>query len=112
GGGGGSGLRAARWWSTAAPPPLVIGDLVFVGSSIEARPLRPDMPPGHVRAFDVRTGAQRWIFHSIPQSGQLGTETWAGESWRRVGGVSVWTIMSADEERGYVYLPFTPAATG
>ena len=68
------------------------------------------MPPGHVRAFDVRTGAQRWIFHSIPQSDQFGTETWEGESWRTVGGVSVWTIMSADEELGYVYLPFSPAA--
>jgi quinoprotein glucose dehydrogenase len=41
---------------------------------------------------------------------QFGTETWEGESWRTVGGVSVWTIMSADEELGYVYLPFSPAA--
>ena len=95
---------------TVTSPPLVIGDLVIVGSSIEARPLSPEMPPGHVRAFDVRTGAQRWIFHSIPQSDQFGTETWEGESWRTVGGVSVWTIMSADEELGYVYLPFSPAA--
>jgi len=67
--------------------------------------LASDMPPGHVRAFDVRTGTQQWIFHSIPQSDQFGIETWAGESWRTVGGVNVWTIMSADEELGYVYLP-------
>ena len=106
----GLGRPVDRRWYTVTSPPLVIGDLVIVGSSIEARPLRPDMPPGHVRAFDVRTGAQRWIFHSIPQSNQLGTETWEAESWRTVGGVNVWTIMSADAELGYVYLPFSPAA--
>ena len=106
----GLGRPVDRRWYTVTSPPLVIGDLVIVGSSIEARPLRPDMPPGHVRAFDVRTGAPRWIFHSIPQSNQLGTETWEGESWRTVGGVNVWTIMSADAELGYVYLPFSPAA--
>jgi quinoprotein glucose dehydrogenase len=106
----GLGRPVDRRWYTVTSPPLVIGDLVIVGSSIEARPVRPDMPPGHVRAFDVRTGAQRWIFHSIPQGNQVGTETWEGESWRTVGGVNVWTIMSADAELGYVYLPFSPAA--
>jgi quinoprotein glucose dehydrogenase len=105
----GLGRPVERRWYTVTSPPLVIGDLVIVGSSIEARPLRPDMPPGHVRAFDVRTGTQRWIFHSIPQSDEFGTETWAGESWRTFGGVNVWTIMSADAELGYVYLPFSPA---
>jgi quinoprotein glucose dehydrogenase len=106
----GLGRPVDRRWYTVTSPPLVIGDLVIVGSSIQGSPMRPDMPPGHVRAFDVRTGAQRWIFHSIPQPGQLGNETWAGESWRTVGGVNVWTIMSADEQLGYVYLPFSPAA--
>ena len=106
----GLGRPVDRRWYTVTSPPLVIGDLVIVGSSIQGSPMRPDMPPGHVRAFDVRTGAQRWIFHSIPQPGQLGNETWDGESWRTVGGVNVWTIMSADEQLGYVYLPFSPAA--
>ena len=106
----GLGRPVARQWYTVTSPPLVVGDLVIVGSSIQGWPMRPDMPPGHVRAFDVRTGAPRWIFHSIPEAGQLGNDTWEGESWRRVGGVNVWTIMSADEELGYVYLPFSPAA--
>ena len=106
----GLGRPVERRWYSVTSPPLVIGDLVIVGSSIEAQPLRPDMPPGHVRAFDVRTGAQRWIFHSIPQGNELGSETWANESWRTFGGVNVWTIMSADDELGYVYLPFSPAS--
>jgi quinoprotein glucose dehydrogenase len=106
----GLGRPVDRKWYTVTSPPLVVGDLVVVGSSIQGWPMRPDMPPGHVRAFDVRTGAPRWIFHSIPQSGELGNDTWAGESWRIVGGVNVWTLMSADEDLGYIYLPFSPAA--
>ncbi|PYN85943.1 MAG: pyrroloquinoline quinone-dependent dehydrogenase [Candidatus Rokuibacteriota bacterium] len=106
----GLGRTVDRMWYTVTSPPLIVGDLVVVGSSIQSWPIRPDMPPGHIRAFDVRTGAQRWIFHSIPQAGEFGTDTWAGESWRTVGGVNVWTLMSADEELGYIYLPFSPAA--
>jgi len=106
----GLGRPVDRQWYTVTSPPLIVGDLVVVGSSIQGWPMRPDMPPGHVRAFDVRTGAQRWIFHSIPQSGEYGNDTWAGEAWRMVGGVNVWTLMSADEELGYIYLPFSPAA--
>ena len=106
----GLGRPIDRRWYTVTSPPLIVGDLVIVGSSIQGWPMRPDMPPGHVRAFDVRTGQRRWIFHSIPQAGQVGHETWERDSWRTVGGVNVWTIMSADEALGYVYLPFSPAA--
>src|SRR5204863_118678 len=73
-------------------------------------PMRADMPPGHVRAFDVRSGALRWTFHSIPRAGDFGYDTWHNGSADTVGGVNVWTVMSADEELGYVYLPFSPAA--
>ena len=64
-----------------------------------------EAPPGHVRGFDVRTGDMKWIFHTIPQAGELGNETWEGDSWLRAGGANVWTLMSADEELGFVYLP-------
>ena len=63
------------------------------------------MPPGDVRGFDVRTGEQRWIFHTIPQAGEFGNETWKNDSWKTTGNTNVWTMMSADEELGYVYLP-------
>jgi quinoprotein glucose dehydrogenase len=98
-----------RWYSVTSPP-VVVGDVVIVGSSIQGWPMRADMPPGHVRAFDVRSGALRWTFHSIPRPGQWGHDTWQEGSADRVGGVNVWTIMSADDELGYVYLPFSPAA--
>ena len=64
-----------------------------------------------MRAFDVRTGEQRWIFHTIPQAGEFGIETWENDSWEYTGNANVWTIMSADEELGYVYLPVSTPST-
>jgi quinoprotein glucose dehydrogenase len=68
------------------------------------------MPPGAVRGFDVRTGRQLWQFRSIPGEGEFGNQTWEEGSWKTTGGANVWTLMSADDELGYVYLPFgTPS---
>ena len=86
-------------------PPLVVGDVVVVGSSISDGPRYMTAPPGDIRAFDVRTGEQRWIFHTVPQEGELGNDTWEDGSWEYTGNTNVWTIMSADEELGLVYLP-------
>jgi quinoprotein glucose dehydrogenase len=90
---------------TVMSPPLVVGDLVVVGSAINDVPQRMTAPPGDVRAFDVRTGEQRWTFHTIPQPGEFGHETWEDGSWEYTGNTNVWTMMSADEELGIVYLP-------
>jgi quinoprotein glucose dehydrogenase len=90
---------------TVMSPPLVIRDVVVVGSSINDVPQNKTAPPGDVRAFDVRTGEQRWIFHTIPQPGEFGHETWEDGSWEYTGNTNVWTTMSADEELGLVYLP-------
>ncbi|HSF16203.1 MAG TPA: pyrroloquinoline quinone-dependent dehydrogenase [Vicinamibacteria bacterium] len=88
-------------------PPILVNDVIVVGSSItDARPTQ-QRAPGDVRGFDVRTGEQLWVFHSIPQPGELGHETWEDGSWQYTGNTNVWTIMSADEELGYVYLPFS-----
>lgn len=66
-----------------------------------------EMPPVDVRGFDVRTGQQRWIFHAVPQGKEPGVETWEQDSWSYTGNTNVWTVMSCDEELGYVYLPFS-----
>jgi len=86
-------------------PPLVVGDVVIVGSSISDVPRRMSAPPGDVRAFDVRTGQQRWVFHTVPLGGELGHDTWDGGADAYTGNTNVWTIMGADEELGLVYLP-------
>ena len=85
-------------------PPIIVGNVIVVGSSI-ADVDRRDTPPGDVRGFDKRTGEQLWVFHTIPHAGEPGVETWADSSWHQQGGANVWSMMSADEELGYVYLP-------
>ena len=86
--------------------PLIVGDTIVLGSSITDGPKNfDDMPPGHVRAFDIKTGVQKWIFHTIPQEGEYGVESWEDNSWQYTGNTNVWTLMSADPELGYIYLP-------
>ena len=86
-------------------PPLVVRDVVIVGSSMADHPLTKEQRPGYVRAYDVRTGGLRWTWNPIPQGGEPGVETWLDGSWRYSGMANVWTMMSADEELGLVYLP-------
>ncbi len=90
---------------THSAPPIVCADVIVLGSIISDGPRGPKMPPGHVRGYDVRTGEMRWIFHTIPQPGELGNETWEDGSWEHSGNTNVWTMMSCDEELGIVYLP-------
>ena len=78
----------------------------MVGASIHDGPTHKEWPRGDVSGFDVRTGKKLWTIHSIPQKGEFGNETWGDDSWTYTGSTNVWTNMSADEELGYVYLPF------
>lgn len=93
-----------RQYSVTSPP-LVVGNVVVVGSAITEGSGHREAPPGHVRGYDVRSGKMKWIFHTIPQPGEYGNETWGNESWKFAGGANVWTLMSADENLGYIYLP-------
>ena len=109
----GLGRAVDRSMYSVVSPPVVVGDLAIVGSAIadqwSTRKLT-DYPPGDVRAFDVRSGELRWTFHSIPRPGETGHATWQDGSWQVGGAVNVWTLMSADHDLGYVYLPFgTPS---
>ena len=93
---------------SAGSPGIVIRDTFVVGSRIADAPAtKQGLPPGHVRAYDVRTGEPKWRFHTIPQEGEDFTETWHDESWKWVGGANVWGAMAGDEELGYVYIPTT-----
>ncbi len=87
-------------------PPIVCGDVVVVGGAVDDFQDKREMPPGDVRGFDARTGKQLWTFHSIPQEGEFGNETWENGSWKYTGSANVWSMMSYDPELGYVYLPF------
>ena len=86
-------------------PPLVTNDRVIVNSAIHDSPQSLEMPPGDVRAFDPETGEVVWVFHTIPQAGEYGNETWENGSSEYTGNTNSWTIMSADDELGIVYIP-------
>jgi len=84
-------------------PGVIFKDLVILGMSLSED---ADALPGHVRAFDVRTGKRQWIFHTIPQPGEFGYDSWEDkDAWKNIGGANNWTGMSLDEERGVVYVP-------
>jgi quinoprotein glucose dehydrogenase len=91
----------------ATSPGIIYKDLLIQGSRVGEG---DGSAPGHVRAFDVRTGALRWMFHTIPQPGEYGYDTWPANAWRTVGGANSWAGMSLDVERGIVYIP-TGSAT-
>jgi len=86
-------------------PPIVVGDVVIVGSAMTEGTDYREAPPGHVRGYNVRSGEMEWIFHTIPQPGEFGYDSWPEDAWRYSGGANVWTLMSADPELGIVYLP-------
>ena len=91
---------------THSSPVAIARDVVVVGSIVQDTNLRRrEASPGHVRGFDARTGEMKWIFHTIPQAGELGVDTWEDDSWRYSGHTNVWGTMAVDDELGFVYLP-------
>ncbi len=103
----GLGRTVDRHLYGVSSPPIICHSVVVMGSKVNDVPLAPEMPPGDVRGFDVRTGKLQWIFHAIPREGEFGNDTWKDGSWKTTGAANVWTMMSADDELGYVYLPFS-----
>ncbi|MBT5876326.1 MAG: PQQ-binding-like beta-propeller repeat protein [Candidatus Latescibacteria bacterium] len=93
----------------SSSPPTIVNDVIVVGPALAAasgfRPANVANTPGDVQAFDVKTGAPLWTFHTIPDEGETGVETWENDSWKVIGNTGVWTSISADPELGYVYLP-------
>src|SRR6201985_2633093 len=87
--------------------PTVVGDRVLVGSAFREgfTPTSYKNNKGSARAYDVRTGKKIWEFHTIPQKGEPGAETWLDNSNEYTGNTGVWTEITADPEAGLAYLP-------
>ncbi len=83
-------------------PGVIYKDLYIVGGNTDQ--------PGSIRAYDVRTGAMRWIFHTIPRPGEFGSDTWPPTGPGSSGAASNWCGAALDERRGIVYVP-TESAT-
>lgn len=82
-------------------PGVIFKNLLITGSSVSEG---GDALPGHIRAFDVRTGKVAWVFRTIPLPGEYGYETWAKDSYKKLGGANCWAGMVIDEKRGMVFL--------
>ena len=91
-----------------ATPGVIYKSLYIVGGrTSESLPASP----GDIRAYDVRTGALRWSFHTIPHPGEPGYETWPKDAWTYSGSANNWSGMAVDTERGLVYVPTGSAAS-
>ena len=84
-------------------PPTIYQNVLFVGANVAEMQVGP---PGNSRAYDARTGAKLWEFHTVPQPGETGHESWLDEGWKGRSGTNVWVwYMTVDEERGILYMP-------
>lgn len=104
----GLGDRAQKLYVLSNTPGAIYQDLLIIGTRVSEGP--GASAPGHIRAFDVRTGQVRWVFKTIPHPGEPGHETWPADAWERIGGANAWSGISVDEERGLVFLPTGSAA--
>ena len=99
--------RPERLSVRLSTPGAIYKDLVIVGGRVNE-----GLPgaPGHIRAYDARTGRLQWTFRTIPHPGEFGYETWSKDSWTYNGGANSWAGMALDERRGIVYIPTGSAA--
>lgn len=107
--------RGSRDWLNALTysvqsPPIVIKNTVITPASISSYNVNKEQIPGFIRGWDAKTGKLKWEFRTVPRPGEFGHESWGEGSWEATGKVTVWSLMSADEELGYVYLPMNTAA--
>jgi quinoprotein glucose dehydrogenase len=97
----GLGRDVSSLFITATSPPVIYDDILIMGSRVDEG---PNAAPGHIRGYDVRTGKQQWIFHTIPQPGEEGYETWEQpDAYKYSGGANAWSGFSLDSKRGIVF---------
>jgi quinoprotein glucose dehydrogenase len=87
--------------------PVIAKDVIIIGAAHTegSRPESRRNEKGYVRGYDVRTGKRLWIFHTIPEPGEYGSDTWEQDSESYTGNAGVWAQISVDEELGTVFLP-------
>lgn len=85
---------------TATTPGVIYKNVLVLGSSVSEG---GDAAPGYVRGFDIVTGKLLWTFHTIPQPGEPGYDTWPENAYKIMGGANNWSGMVLDDKRGTVY---------
>jgi|SRR5450432_1319584 len=104
----GLGVDVKGLFVTATSAPTVYKDLLLTGTRVSEA---MDAAPGHVRAYNVRTGKMEWIFHTIPYPGEEGFESWEDSTaWKMTGGANNWMGMIIDYKTGIAYIPLGSAS--
>ncbi len=86
---------------TSTTPPIIFNNLLIIGTRVDEG---QHAAPGHIRAYDTRTGKRQWIFHTIPYPGEFGYDSWAdSNAYKYVGGANAWNGFSLDQKRGIVF---------
>ena len=99
----GFGRDVTSLYITSTTPGTIYKNLLIIGSRVAED---ATAAPGDIRAFNVITGKQEWIFHTIPQPGEYGYDAWEDkDAWQHLGGANNWSGMSLDEKRGIVFVP-------
>ena len=100
------GIPDSIGYITNTSPPIVVNGVVLMGNSNLTGRLdtRTENVPGDILAYDARTGEHLWKFNVVPQPGEFGHETWENDAWSWSGNVNTWPPLSADPERGIVYI--------
>ena len=100
------GIPDSIGYITNTSPPIVVNGVVMMGNSNLTGRLdtRTENVPGDILAYDARTGEHLWKFNVVPQPGEFGHETWENDAWSWSGNVNTWPPLSADLERGIVYI--------
>ncbi len=98
----GLGPDAEDNYVVATTPGIIYRNLIIMGSRVSEN---ADAAPGYIRAYNVKSGKLEWVFHTIPQPGEFGYNTWPEGAWEEAGGANCWAGMSLDEGRGIVYIP-------
>jgi glucose dehydrogenase len=83
--------------------PAVYKNLVFTGSHLQD--FGSYGGRGDVRAWDAGSGKLTWTFHTVPQPGEPGHETWLDDGWKNRSGVNVWSTFTVDAETGTLLMP-------
>ena len=93
-------VDVSRLSVNATSPGIVYKNTLIIGSAMSES---GDAPPGHIRAFDIISGKLKWVFHTIPQPGEFGYDTWPPDAYKKIGATNNWSGMTLDEKRGVVY---------
>lgn len=95
------GIDPARAVIEMTTPGAVYKNFLIVASRVNED---YDASPGHIRAYDTVTGELKWIFHTIPQPGEFGHDTWNWVKGENYGGANAWGGVTVDEQRGWVFV--------